>query len=59
MEKGLLSELPHGNRLVAAAYVQCVDGDPSPGTRPPREPSPRIVMPVPKAPLAAFLGEEV
>lgn len=59
MEKGLLSELSHGNSPVAAAYVQRMDGDPSPGTLLPRKPSPRIVLPVPKALLAAFLDEDV
>lgn len=44
---------------MAAAYVQRMDGDPSPGTLLPREPSPRIVLPVPKALLAAFLDEDV
>ena len=57
MQKGLLSELSHGNRLVVAAYMQHVDGDPSPGTLPPQEPSPRVVLPMPKAPLAAMLDE--
>lgn len=59
MQKGLLSELSHGNRPLAAAYVQRVDGDPSPGPLPPREPCPRVVLPMPKAPLAAFSDEEV
>lgn len=59
MEKGLLSELSHGNRPAAAAYVQCVDRNLSSGTLLPQEPSPRIVLPMPKALLAASLDEEI
>lgn len=43
---------------MAAAYVQCVHRDPSSGSQLPQEPSPRAVLPMPKAPLAAFLDEE-
>lgn len=56
--KGTFVQVSHGNGS-AAAYVQCVHRDPSSGSWLPQEPSPRTVLPMPQALLAASLDEEV